>query len=134
MSRSRNTFARLMCGAAVLALAGFAGAANAAEYDIAPQPLAMALKEFGMKTGQPVLYGPSLADAKMSRPVIHSPDAVTALMAMLDGTGLPHVPRSCSRRSRPAGVIFHCPMRGFSTNPSLPRFESAQAVRNSNTG
>jgi outer membrane receptor protein involved in Fe transport len=88
MSRSRNTFARLMCGAAVLALAGFAGAANAAEYDIAPQPLAMALKEFGMKTGQPVLYGPSLADAKMSSPVVHAPDAETALMAMLDGTGL----------------------------------------------
>ncbi|MGE5566367.1 MAG: TonB-dependent receptor plug domain-containing protein [Parcubacteria group bacterium] len=88
MSRSRNTFARLMCGAAVLALTSIAGAANAAEYDIAPQPLAMALKEFGMKTGQPVLYGPSLADAKMSAPVVHAPDAESALVAMLDGTGL----------------------------------------------
>ena len=88
MSRSRNTFARLMCGAAILALTSIAGAADAAEYDIAPQPLAMALKEFGMKTGQPVLYGPSLADAKMSSPVVHAPDAESALMAMLDGTGL----------------------------------------------
>jgi outer membrane receptor protein involved in Fe transport len=90
MNRSRKTFARLMCSAAFVALGAFAGVAHAADegLDIAPQPLAMALKEFGMKTGQPVLYGPALADRKMSSAVVHAPDAETALVAMLDGTGL----------------------------------------------
>jgi outer membrane receptor protein involved in Fe transport len=90
MNRSRKTFARLMCSAAFVALGAFAGVAHAADagLDIAPQPLAMALKEFGMKTGQPVLYGPALADRKMSSAVVHAPDAESALIAMLDGTGL----------------------------------------------
>ena len=90
MNRSRKTLARLMCSAAFVALGAFATVAEAADdgLDIAPQPLAMALKEFGMKTGQPVLYGPALADRKMSSAVVHAPDAESALVAMLDGTGL----------------------------------------------
>ena len=65
MSRTRKPYARLLCGVAISALIASAGVARAEDpLDIAAQPLATALKEFGMKTGQPVLYGPALADNK----------------------------------------------------------------------
>jgi len=90
MLGGRKAHARLMCGAAMLALVAMTGTANAAEggYDIAPQPLALALKEFGMKTGQPVLFGPALAATKLSPGVTGAPNAEAALTAMLAGTGL----------------------------------------------
>ena len=89
MSRTRKHYARLLCGVAASAFIASAGAAHAEDrFDIAPQPLATALKEFGMKTGQPVLYGPALADNKVSAPVVGAVDAEAALIAMLEGTGL----------------------------------------------
>jgi outer membrane receptor protein involved in Fe transport len=85
-----KTYSRLMCGAAALALVAAAGTARAEDMalNIAPQPLASALKEFGVKTGRSVLYGPSLADTKVSRGVADAPDPESALVALLEGTGL----------------------------------------------
>ncbi len=90
MLGGRRAYARLMCGAAMGAIFATAGTAAAAGsgYDIAPQPLALALKEFGLKTGQPVLYGPALAEAKVSPGVADAPTADAALAALLTGTGL----------------------------------------------
>jgi outer membrane receptor protein involved in Fe transport len=55
---------------------------------IAQQPLPAALKEFGVKTGVPVLYGPGLAQAKTSPGARNAANPEAALRALLVGTGL----------------------------------------------
>src|ERR1044072_3521746 len=66
----RKPHARLMCGPASAALLLWAGSANAetaAKVEIAPQPLASALNEFGVQTGRQVIFAPSLNGAKTTR-------------------------------------------------------------------
>ena len=64
--------ARLAAGSAAAVLlmaAGSAAAQTVASFNIAPQPLADALKEFGYQSGHGVLASPSLANAKVTRGV-----------------------------------------------------------------
>ncbi len=83
--------ARLSGGAAAAVLlmaAGQAMAQEVATFNIAPQPLADALKEFGYQSGHGVLASPSLATAKVTRGVSGEQDIELALNRLLDGSGL----------------------------------------------
>jgi len=84
--------AGLLAGVAVAATVFFIGAAQAQagarKIDIPAQPLSAALKEFGLKTGSPVLYGPGLAEAKFSAAVHNASEPEAAMKALLNGTGL----------------------------------------------
>jgi outer membrane receptor protein involved in Fe transport len=89
--KERKYSTRLLCGAAVGALAMFSSMAQAQELapiEIAPQPLAKALGEFAAQTKRAVLVTPDLTVSRVSRGVSGETDPETALMAMLDGTGL----------------------------------------------
>jgi outer membrane receptor protein involved in Fe transport len=92
MSKTSASFrARLMGGAAAAVLmisAGSAAAQEIAKFDIAPQPLADALKQFGYQSGHGVLASPALADAKVSHGVAGEQDVEIALNQLLDGSGL----------------------------------------------
>ena len=81
---------------------------------IAQQPLPAALKEFGVKTGVPVLYGPGLAQAKMSSSVRDAANPEAAMQALLVGTGLTY------RRS---GAAFLIVRQG--EPPAAPQTEGA---------
>ena len=88
---SPRIHARLMCGAASAALLLWAGAADAetaARVEIAPQPLASALNEFGVQTGRQVIFAPSLTSAKTTRGVSVDGDIEVALAQLLEGSGL----------------------------------------------
>jgi outer membrane receptor protein involved in Fe transport len=81
----------LMCGAAAIAIAATAGAAHADEkrdFNIAAQPLASALMEFGRQSGAAVVVPGQLTGARTTRGVTASMEPEAALHAMLDGTGL----------------------------------------------
>ena len=92
MSKTSASFrARLMGGAAAGVLmisAGSAAAQEVAKFDIAPQPLSEALRQFGYQSGHDVLASPALADAKVTHGVAGEQDVEIALNQLLDGSGL----------------------------------------------
>ena len=100
-----HTFrAGLLAGSAAMAAmmlsAGVAQAQSRQQnITIAQQSLSGALREFGVKTGAPVLYGPELAKAKTSPGVRNAANPDAAMQAMLVGTGLTY------RRSGAAFLI-----------------------------
>jgi iron complex outermembrane receptor protein len=90
-NRGRYTHARLMCGAAMLALLGGAGTAVAqetAQFNIAPQPLASALNEFAVQSPWPILYTSQMTGGKTTAGVSGATDPQLALNTLLAGTGL----------------------------------------------
>jgi outer membrane receptor protein involved in Fe transport len=82
--------ALLLCGAASIALAtaGFANAAEAANFDIAPQPLSTALAQFGVQSEQGVFADSALTGAKLTKGVRGDKPTEVALNELLAGTGL----------------------------------------------
>ena len=89
--RGRYTHARLMCGAAMLALLGGAQGAVAqetAQFNIAPQPLASALNEFAVQSPWPILYTSQMTGGKTTAGVTGATDPQLALNTLLAGTGL----------------------------------------------
>jgi outer membrane receptor protein involved in Fe transport len=80
----------LLGGAAALALIAGASAAYAEDvtFNIAPQPLASALNQFGAQSDTAVLVRPDLAGSKMTKGVNGAATAEMALNTLLDGTGL----------------------------------------------
>jgi iron complex outermembrane receptor protein len=81
---------RLLGGAAALSLMAAYGAAQAQDrtFNIAPQPLASALNQFGAQSDTAVLVRPDLANAKMTKGVTGAVNAELALNTLLEGTGL----------------------------------------------
>jgi outer membrane receptor protein involved in Fe transport len=81
---------RLLGGAAAVALMAACGAAHAEDltFNIAPQPLASALNQFGAQSDTAVLVRPDLAGSKMTRGVSGAASAEIALNTLLEGTGL----------------------------------------------
>ena len=83
--------AQLMGGAAALAFSALATMASAqvkADFNIPPQPLSSALKEFGLQSGYAVLATPADATAKVSQGVTGATDVEAALTQILSGSGL----------------------------------------------
>ena len=85
---SGRLYARLLGGAAVLALSAGAAWADPANFSIAPQPLSMAVNAFSEQSGRAVLLKPELADKLNSPGVSGSLEPQIALAQMLAGTGL----------------------------------------------
>jgi len=81
---------RLLGGAAAVALMVACGAAHAEDltFNIAPQPLASALNQFGAQSDTAVLVRPDLAGSKMTKGVSGAASAEIALNTLLEGTGL----------------------------------------------
>jgi iron complex outermembrane receptor protein len=81
---------RLLGGAAAVAALAACGAAHAEDltFNIAPQPLASALNQFGAQSDTAVLVRPDLAGAKMTKGVSGAASAEIALNTLLEGTGL----------------------------------------------
>ncbi|MGE5566498.1 MAG: TonB-dependent receptor plug domain-containing protein [Parcubacteria group bacterium] len=86
--KSGRLYARLLGGAAVLALSAGAAWADPANFNIAPQPLSMAVNAFSEQSGRAVLLKPELADKLNSPGVSGSLEPQIALAQMLSGTGL----------------------------------------------
>ncbi len=89
--QSASFRAALMGGAAAAVLvmsAGTAAAQERAAFNIAPQPLAEALKQFGYQSGHDVLASPNLAASKVSKGVAGEQDVEVALNQVLAGSGL----------------------------------------------
>ncbi|MGE5500932.1 MAG: TonB-dependent receptor domain-containing protein, partial [Ignavibacteriales bacterium] len=82
--------ALLLCGAASIALAtaGFAEAAEAAQFDIPAQPLSTALAQFGVQSQHGVFADSALTSTRMTQGVSGEKDAELALNELLAGTGL----------------------------------------------
>ncbi|MGE5566430.1 MAG: TonB-dependent receptor domain-containing protein [Parcubacteria group bacterium] len=92
-SEMKRHYSKLLCGAAAAAILASAGIAHAedkapVQFDIPAQPLTAALNEFGIQSGSAVLFKADVTGAKVSRAFAGASDPETALMAMLDGTGL----------------------------------------------
>ena len=88
---SPRSHARLMCGAASAALllcASGAHAQTSGKVEIAPQPLASALNQFGVQTGHQVIFAPALTGEKTTRGVSTDGSIELALAQLLDGSGL----------------------------------------------
>ena len=88
---SPRSHARLMCGAASAALLLYASGAQAqtsGKVEIAPQPLASALNQFGVQTGHQVIFAPALTGQKFTRGVSTEGDIELALAQLLEGSGL----------------------------------------------
>jgi len=86
---SRKNYARLLCSAAVIALAsGTAAFAEDANFSIAPQSLDTALNAFSEQSAHPVLFKSDMAFAKRSPGITGSSDPELALNQLLQGTGL----------------------------------------------
>jgi len=85
---SGRLYARLLGGATVLALSAGAAWADPANFNIAPQPLSMAVNAFSEQSGRAVLLKPELADKLTSQGVSGSLEPQIALAQMLQGTGL----------------------------------------------
>jgi outer membrane receptor protein involved in Fe transport len=85
---SGRLYARLLGGAAVLALSAGIAQAEPANFNIAPQPLALAVGAFSEQSGRPVLLKPELADKLATKGVSGSLEPELALAEMLSGTGL----------------------------------------------
>ena len=92
MSQRARVFHRhLLCGAAIISLTIGATAAHAAErarYNIPPQALDSALRDFGAQSGVTLLVDTQLTGGKRSRGFAASADPETALRTLLAGTGL----------------------------------------------
>jgi iron complex outermembrane receptor protein len=88
--RPSTLHARLLAGAATMALVASWGQAHAQEkqFNIPSQSLASALNQFGAQSDTAVLVKPDLLGSKVSRPVSGSADVEVALQGLLDGTGL----------------------------------------------
>ncbi|MGE5565305.1 MAG: TonB-dependent receptor plug domain-containing protein [Parcubacteria group bacterium] len=83
--------ARLLAGvsaAVILAGAAAAHAEDRTAINIAPQPLASALYQFGGQTGLQVMFAPSLAERKSTVGVNGETDVRLAMAHLLEGTGL----------------------------------------------
>jgi len=78
----------LLGSAAAIAISSAASAADNAQFDIAPQPLASALNEFSLQSHQSVLFTTDLAAAKSSQGVSGQVQVADALSSLLTGTGL----------------------------------------------
>jgi outer membrane receptor protein involved in Fe transport len=80
----------LLCGVATVAIAsaGFAEAAEAAKFDIAPQPLSTALAQFGVQSQHGVFADSAITERKVTQGVSGDKDAEVALNELLEGTGL----------------------------------------------
>ena len=89
-SRNLSLTARLLSGAAAIALIGAAGAAAAEELalNIQPQPLGDALNEFAVQTRQGVVFAPGLVAQKVSKGVTTADSPEAALAQVLEGSGL----------------------------------------------
>ncbi len=86
--RHRNIHVRLMCGAAMALALPMAAAAEVVAFDIAPQPLTEALKEFGVQSRSTIVAKPEVVQAKASLGVARSAEPDEALSMLLEGTGL----------------------------------------------
>jgi len=78
----------LLGSAAAIAISSAASAADNAQFDIAPQPLASALNEFSLQSHQSVLFTTDLAASKASQGVSGQVQVADALSSLLAGTGL----------------------------------------------
>ena len=80
----------LLCGVASVALAtaGFAEAAEAAKFDIAPQPLSTALAQFGVQSEHGVFADSAITERKVTRGVSGDKEPELALNELLAGTAL----------------------------------------------
>jgi iron complex outermembrane receptor protein len=109
--KGRNLHARLLAGAAFLALAMGAAQAQAASITVKAQRLETALPEFGAQSGVTVLASPDVTGSKVSRAISNVSDPDAALRQMLAGTGLTY------RRSNGAYLIVRVdsPARAAST-------------------
>jgi|GEM_PF-50389 len=86
---SRKNYARLLCSAAVIALAsGTAAFADDANFNIAPQSLDTALNAFSEQSAHPVLFKSDMALAKRTNGISGAADPEVALNQLLQGTGL----------------------------------------------
>jgi len=86
---SRKNYARLLCSAAVIALAGGTTAwADDANFSIAPQSLDTALNAFSEQSAHPVLFKSDMALAKRTNGITGAADPEVALNQLLQGTGL----------------------------------------------
>ncbi len=92
MGKRAKYAARMMCGTAMAVVTAAALPAMAREagqpINIAPQPLASALREFASQSQQAIMVAPALADDKVSPGVRGADDPEIALAALLQGTGL----------------------------------------------
>ncbi|MGE5565862.1 MAG: TonB-dependent receptor domain-containing protein [Parcubacteria group bacterium] len=81
---------RLLGGAAAVVLMAAWGSAHAEDvtFNIAPQPLASALNQFGAQSDTAVLVRPDLAGSKTTKGVTGPASAEVALNTLLQGTGL----------------------------------------------
>ncbi|MGE5501993.1 MAG: TonB-dependent receptor domain-containing protein [Ignavibacteriales bacterium] len=81
---------RLLGGAAAVVLMAAWGSAHAEDvtFNIAPQPLASALNQFGAQSDTAVLVRPDLAGSKTTKGVTGAASAEVALNTLLQGTGL----------------------------------------------
>ena len=87
--RHRNLLhARLMCGAAMAVALPLAAQAAEVAFNIAPQPLTGALKEFGVQSQSTIVARPDVVSTKISGGVARSAEPDEALAALLAGTGL----------------------------------------------
>ena len=87
----RSARARLFFSASTAVLLSGLSVAHAedkAPINIAPQPLASALYDFGGQTGLQVMFAPSLAGAKRTAGVTGETDERLAMAHLLEGTGL----------------------------------------------
>jgi len=82
---------RLLCGAAAIAISAMASIAHAEDkrdFNIAPQPLATALMEFGAQSGVAIVVPGELTATKTTHGVTASVEPELALQTILAGTGL----------------------------------------------
>jgi outer membrane receptor protein involved in Fe transport len=82
---------RLLCSAAAIAIftsAGIAHAEDKRDFNIAPQPLATALMEFGAQSGVAIVVPGELTATKTTHGVSASVEPELALQTILAGTGL----------------------------------------------
>ncbi|HYG27667.1 MAG TPA: TonB-dependent receptor plug domain-containing protein, partial [Caulobacteraceae bacterium] len=87
-AKSGRFYARLLGGAAAAALSAGLAQAEPANFSIQAQPLALAVGEFSVQSGRPVLLKPELADKLSARGISGAHEPELALAAMLEGTGL----------------------------------------------
>ncbi|MGE5565311.1 MAG: TonB-dependent receptor domain-containing protein [Parcubacteria group bacterium] len=85
----KNFHGRLLCGAAAIALLSWTSAqAQDAKFDIAPQSLDTALREFGVQSGVTIMADAHDTFSKQSPGFSATADPETALKQLLAGTGL----------------------------------------------
>ena len=84
--KSLRTLALTTCAAVALATA--AQAQDAARFDIAGGDLKTALQTFSGQTSQEILFSSELVAGRRTKGVSAATDPQTALVALLDGTGL----------------------------------------------